>query len=131
MDQRRDSDVTADCVFCQIVAGQTPAVFEARHDDAVAIRPLNPVAPGHVLVLPTTHVPDMSADPAVSAATMRVAALVAADLMPADFNLITSKGRAATQSVFHLHLHLVPRAVGDGLALPWWSGKPGRGGAQQ
>ena len=57
--------------------------------------------------------------------TMHRASELAADL-GGDMNLITSKGRPATQSVFHLHLHLVPRKVDDGLALPWYSGKHGR-----
>jgi histidine triad (HIT) family protein len=89
--------------------------------DAFAIVPLNPVTDGHTLVIPKTHVDDFTGDPAVSAATMRRAAELAASVGPC--NLITSRGREATQSVFHLHLHIVPRADNDGLALPWYSGK--------
>lgn len=110
-----------DCVFCEIVAGRAPAKIVRYWDDALAIVPRGGVTPGHLLVIPKQHVADFGEDPEVSAATMRRAAELAAGDQP--MNLITSRGRAATQSVWHLHLHLVPRAEGDGLALPWYSGK--------
>ncbi|KOG22112.1 hypothetical protein ADK36_12430 [Streptomyces viridochromogenes] len=84
---------------------------------------MKPVVYGHLLVIPTAHVTDFVADPIVSAATMRRAAEFAGDYPAGSMNLITSRGREATQSVFHLHLHLVPRAENDGLALPWYSGR--------
>jgi len=67
-------------------------------------------------------VTDFADNPDVAAAAMRRAADLAGESEMA-VNLITSRGRAATQSVFHLHLHLVPRAENDGLALPWYSGR--------
>jgi histidine triad (HIT) family protein len=109
------------CPFCEIVAGRAPAKIIDEWSDAFVIEPLNPVVRGHVLVIPKTHVADFTTDPAVSAAVMFRAAQFATGMGP--YNLITSKGRPATQSVFHLHLHLIPRAVDDGLALPWYSGK--------
>lgn len=114
------------CPFCEINAGHAPATFVHEWSNAIAIVPLNPVVDGHTLVIPKTHVRDFAADPEVSAATMRRAA----ELMrwtDRPMNLITSRGAEATQSVFHLHLHLVPRAKGDGLALPWHSGKKRKG----
>lgn len=114
--------MTDDCPFCAIAAGTAPATVVHRWHDAMAFIPLHPVVEGHVLVIPDRHVADFATDPEVSAATMRRAA----ELMrwtDRPMNLITSRGREATQSVFHLHLHLVPRAEGDGLALPWYSGK--------
>ncbi|WP_306340214.1 HIT family protein [Streptomyces sp. AS13] len=105
------------CVFCRIVAGQAPADVVREWDDVIAIRPLNPVTPEHILVIPHTHVHDVGQDPGVSARTMACAAELAAEL-PA-VNVITSKGRAATQTVAHLHLHIVPRTAGDDLPLPW------------
>src|SRR5690606_25182872 len=102
-----------DCVFCQIVAGEAPATVIREWPDAIAIVPLRPVAPGHVLVIPRTHVADATVDPDVTAVTMRRAA----ELAVPPCNLITSAGRPATQTVFHLHIHVVPRRVGDGLAL--------------
>ncbi len=113
-----------DCIFCAIVRGEAPAKLVREWDDAIAIVPLGPVVDGHTLVLPRQHVADFTEDPAVSAVTAACAAELAADL-PA-VNLITSKGREATQSVFHLHIHLVPRAEDDGLALPWYSGRRGK-----
>lgn len=111
------------CVFCGIVAGTDPATVVCEWDDALAIIPLNPVTEGHYLVIPKVHVADFSEDPAVSAATMHRAAQLAGLLPTAQLNVITSKGPAATQSVYHLHLHLVPRRENDGLALPWYSGR--------
>ncbi|MEU4772947.1 HIT family protein [Micromonospora sp. NPDC023644] len=111
------------CVFCEIVAGREPATQVAAGTDAIAIRPLKPVVAGHLLVLPVKHVRDAAEDPHVSAETMRLAAALAPMFCQGAFNIITSAGREATQSVFHLHLHIVPRRENDGLALPWYSGK--------
>jgi histidine triad (HIT) family protein len=117
------------CPFCEIVAGRAPATIVRRWDDALAIVPFGPVVYGHTLVIPKTHVTDFVASPDAAAATMRRAAQLAGDYPAGSMNLITSRGRAATQSVFHLHLHLVPRAENDGLALPWYSGRTRKGGA--
>ncbi|MFD3336120.1 HIT family protein [Streptomyces sp. NPDC058700] len=116
------------CPFCEINTGRAPATFVHEWSDAIAIIPLNPVVDGHTLVIPKTHVTDFADDPDVSGATARRAAQLCRDLDLMHANLITSRGVHATQSVFHLHLHLVPRAADDGLALPWYSGKGGRGG---
>lgn len=105
-----------DCPFCDIVAGRAPAQVVHEWDDALAIVPLNPVTDGHLLVIPKVHVADVGHDPETSAATMRRAAQLAASQW---CNVITSRGEVATQSVFHLHLHLVPRSEGDLLSLPW------------
>lgn len=103
------------CVFCDIVSGRAPAEVMNIWPDALAIIPLGPVTPGHVLVLPRRHVTDATTDPEVTAATMRRAAEIAS--WPS--NIITSVGGPATQTVFHLHVHVVPRREGDGLMLPW------------
>ncbi|MCX5431896.1 HIT domain-containing protein [Streptomyces sp. NBC_00257] len=116
------------CPFCEIVAERAEAHWVVLRDywpDTIAIHPLNPVTPGHTLIIPKTHVRDFATDPEVSAATMRRAA----ELMrwtDRPMNVITSRGQVATQSVFHLHIHLVPRADNDGLALPWHSGRARR-----
>ena len=104
-----------DCVFCAIVAYEAPALVLYRWPEALAIVPLEPVTFGHVIVLPKVHVADYTSDPAVSAQVMARAAQVA----PYPSNLITSAGAVATQTVQHLHLHVVPRRGGDGLGLPW------------
>lgn len=113
--------ISLTCVFCQINTGQAPATFLYEWSDAIAITPLNPVVMGHVLIIPKTHVTDFAENPAVSATTMKRAAELMQQV-DGPVNLITSRGREATQSVFHLHLHLVPRAKNDGLALPWHKG---------
>jgi histidine triad (HIT) family protein len=105
------------CVFCEIVAGTAPAKVVATWPDAIALVPLTPVVDGHTIVIPRRHVPDLAADPDVAAAVMRRTAEIATP----PCNIITSAGSAATQTVFHLHLHIVPRTPGDGLALPWAS----------
>ncbi|MFE4356117.1 HIT family protein [Kitasatospora sp. NPDC056800] len=112
-----DNGAGGGCVFCAIAASLAPAQIVARWPDALAIVPLNPVTDGHLLVLPTSHTPDAAYDPDVTAATMRRAAELAQGAGPA--NLITSIGPEATQTVAHLHIHLVPRRTHDGLHLPW------------
>ncbi|MFI9206280.1 HIT family protein [Streptomyces sp. NPDC053048] len=109
---------TLDCVFCDVAAGTGPATVVRQWDDALAIVPLGPVTPGHVLVIPRQHVSDATVSPVVTAATMLRAAELARDI-GGDLNIITSKGASATQTVYHLHIHLVPRRADDRLPLPW------------
>lgn len=110
-----------DCVFCRIVAETEPAKIIYWWRDAIAIVPLNPVVDGHVLVIPRRHVADATDHPEVTADTMARAAEIAVP----PCNIITSAGAEATQTVFHLHIHVVPRRAGDGLALPWSEGRDG------
>jgi len=117
------------CVFCLIAAGNGTAPIVREWPDAIAFVPLHPVrlepdpvTPGHTVVIPRLHVADLGVDPLITAVVMYRAAELGAALRAergADLNLITSAGPAATQTVTHLHLHLVPRTAGDGLALPW------------
>lgn len=111
------------CPFCEINLGRAPATFVHEWSDTIAIVPLGPVVDGHTLVIPKTHVTDFTDDPDVTGATARRAAQLCRELDLVHANLITSRGVHATQSVFHLHLHLVPRSENDGLALPWYSGR--------
>lgn len=111
------------CPFCEINTGRAPATFVHEWSNAIAIVPLNPVVDGHTLVIPKTHVTDFADNPDVTGATARRAAQLCRDLDLVHANLITSRGVQATQSVMHLHLHLVPRAKNDGLALPWNDGR--------
>lgn len=113
------------CVFCDIVAGSAPAVVQYRWRDAVAITPLNPVVEGHVIVIPHAHVRDAFIDPLITGYTMARAADYLQITRTHPANLITSIGREATQTVFHLHVHVVPRRAGDGLSLPWAQGAAG------
>ena len=107
------------CVFCGIVAGRLPAEFVGSTSGfAMAFRPLGPVVPGHVLFVPRGHFPDAASDPKATGIVMEAAARYAKE-QGEPFNLITSAGAAATQTVFRLHIHYVPRRDGDGLTLPW------------
>lgn len=107
------------CVFCEIVAKRAPAKIVNEWLDAVAFVPLNPVTPGHVLVVPTVHMADVTECPGKAVMAFALAADLAGRHDAA--NIITSRGAAATQTVFHAHLHVVPRREGDGLKLPWSS----------
>ena len=105
----------AGCVFCDRINRGEYVNADSR---VVWFEPLNPVTPGHMLFVPRLHVWSASADPGECGAAMRAAARYAR-MVGGDFNLITSSGEAATQTVWHLHVHYVPRREGDGLHLPW------------
>lgn len=107
----------SNCVFCEIVTGAAPAKFVRKWEEAVAFTPLNPVNDGHVLVVPRIHVANAVEIPVVTSYTMLRAAELAGE--HEQSNIITSTGKAATQSVFHLHVHVIPRTTGDQLMLPW------------
>lgn len=104
------------CPFCNYAG---PSVILRRYDSAVVFEPLKPVTPGHVIVVPTKHVEDVADDPIVTAEVMGCVARYIREEVGGACNVITSKGREATQSVFHLHVHIVPRRANDGLHLPW------------
>lgn len=99
-----------ECVFCGIA--------DRAGVEIIDIEPLNPVVPGHRIVFSRKHTEDFTSGDNVLLNVMMHAAKVARE-MGGDFNLITSKGKAATQTVYHLHVHLVPRTEGDNLKLPW------------
>lgn len=112
------------CVFCAIVAGDSPAQIVDRTETTVAFLDINPVTDGHLLVIPVRHVQDIweaTGDELAAMATTlhRLARVVRDALKPDGVNLLQCNGAAAFQSVFHLHSHLVPRWVGDGIAPPW------------
>ncbi|MCO1574586.1 HIT family protein [Crossiella sp. SN42] len=108
----------ADCSFCAIAQGRARALIIREWPDTLAIRPRSGgVSEGHLLVLPRAHVRDAGVDPVITAAVMARAAELMAEHPHA--NLITSRGAHATQTQFHLHVHVVPREPGDGLPLPW------------
>lgn len=105
-----------DCPFCKRIAAGD---YDRRGPMAVTFEPLNPVTPGHRLVVPVTHVADALVNPHVTGAAMRYAAEIATAYGAGACNFITSAGEAATQTISHLHIHIVPRRPGDGLHLPW------------
>jgi histidine triad (HIT) family protein len=113
-----------DCLFCKIVAGELPATVVAEDERTVAFMDINPATRGHALVVPRNHSKDLLSVPeddlsAVAEAAKRLARR-AKDALGADgVNLLNSCGRAAWQTVFHFHVHVIPRYVDDPLRLPW------------
>lgn len=119
---------TTSCPFCAIIMGEGWAREIYRDDHTVAFFPLRPAALGHTLVVPRRHIPDIwelpEADSAcLSRAVLRVAAALRAAVTPGGLNIIQSSGAAATQTVPHLHIHLVPRWAADAMG-PIWPAKP-------
>lgn len=116
------------CPFCAIIMGEGWAREVYRDDHTVAFFPLRPATFGHTLVVPRRHIPDIwglpEADAArLSRAVLRVAAALRAAVAPAGLNIIQSSGAAATQTVPHLHVHLVPRWAADAMG-PIWPARP-------
>lgn len=113
-----------DCPFCAIVAGRARAREVWRTDAVLAFLPDVPAVLGHTLVVPTAHLPDIWSVRRAQAhdladATSRVAAAVAQATNAEGMNIIQSNGVAAGQSVFHLHIHVVPRRDGDRMPELW------------
>jgi histidine triad (HIT) family protein len=113
-----------DCLFCKIVAGALPATIVDEDERTLAFMDINPANRGHALVIPRAHADDLSAIDTVdlqacAVAAQRLAGRMRARLGADGVNLINSCGAAAWQTVYHFHLHVVPRWVDDPLKLPW------------
>jgi histidine triad (HIT) family protein len=119
--------VDPDCLFCKIVAGEVPSTRVDEDERTVAFMDINPATRGHALVIPREHSRDLhEVSPEDLRATMAAAQRLAArarDRLGADgVNLLNSCGRAAWQTVFHFHVHVIPRYEDDPLRLPWVPG---------
>ena len=117
------------CPFCAIIAGTQRASVILDDGAAVAFMDLRQAVPGHVLVVPRRHVPDiyaLAADETASVmqAAVRVAKALRAEFDPPGLNLWQSNGEAGGQEVFHFHLHVHPRWPGDGLLRVYPDGLP-------
>lgn len=114
-----------DCDFCSIAQGVDHSVeVVCEGENWIAFFPQHPATPGHTLVIPREHVVDLwDTGPGLGAelmaAVLRVGRAVRASLKPEGMNLITSAGKTAEQTVFHLHLHVVPRWERDGFGKIW------------
>ena len=113
-----------DCIFCKIVAGELPATIVDEDERTVAFMDINPATRGHVLVIPRAHSEDLlSIDPddlrAVVIASQCQAARAKERLRADGVNLVNSCGAVAWQTVFHFHMHVIPRYADDPLRLPW------------
>lgn len=115
-----------DCIFCGLIREGT-ASWVARGPVACAFTPLNPLAPGHTLVVPTLHYADVFETPpealaAVTALVQRVAGAARNALDASGVNMLSASGPGSEQSVPHLHFHVVPRWADDGLST-WPAGR--------
>ena len=113
-----------DCIFCKIIAGELPARIVDEDERTVAFLDIAPATRGHALVVTRAHVADLlSADredlEAVMIASQRLAGRIKQRLGADGVNLLNSCGAAAWQTVFHMHMHVIPRYAGDPLRLPW------------
>ncbi len=113
-----------DCLFCKIVAGELPATRVHEDERTIACMDINPATRGHLLVIPREHSNDLFAIEPEDLAACTVAAQKLAtdvrDRLGADgVNVLNCAGAVAWQTVFHFHLHVVPRYEGDPLRLPW------------
>lgn len=112
-----------DCVFCRIVRGSAPASIVYTDEEVMAFMDIRPINPGHVLVIPKTHAADLSELDAetgahIFKAAMRIAeALRRSGIKCEGVNLFLADGEAASQEIFHVHLHVVPRFRGDGFGI--------------
>lgn len=115
---------TEDCIFCKIVAGEIPCFQLYEDEHTLAFMDINPANRGHALAIPKAHTPNLLESPdealAVTVATARkVARAVQMTVNPDGLNLVQANGPGAAQSVFHLHMHVIPRFTNDNLMLNW------------
>jgi histidine triad (HIT) family protein len=113
-----------ECIFCKIVAGELPSTLVDEDERTVAFMDIAPATRGHALVVPREHSADLLSVGeedlrAVASASRRLAARAKERLGADGVNLLNACGAVAFQSVFHFHMHVIPRYEGDGLRLPW------------
>jgi histidine triad (HIT) family protein len=113
-----------DCIFCKILAGEVPSTIVDEDDRTVAFMDIAPATRGHALVIPRTHSQDLlTIEPedlrAVAMASQRLARRAKDTLGAEGVNLVNSCGALAWQTVFHFHVHVIPRYPDDPLRLPW------------
>lgn len=121
--------MNADCVFCRVVAGEIPGSVVYEDGRVIAFLDLHPVHDGHTLVVPRIHHVDLRSCPPDLAAHLfavgaRLAPAIVAVTGADGFNIWTAAGRAAGQTVFHLHLHVLPRFAGDAFGPRLPGGRP-------
>ena len=116
-----------DCPFCKITVKELDAKIISETETTIAFLDINPVLPGHSLVIPKAHYINVSDAPAGILADLMAHAKETANLLvkaldAAGFNIVNANGKSAQQSVFHLHFHIVPRFVNDGKNI-WFHGE--------
>lgn len=114
----------ANCIFCKIIRGEVPSFKLYENDKTFAFMDINPISPGHALIVPKFHAKDVFETPdewvgVAMVTTRRIARAVQATIQPYGMNIVQANGPGAKQSVFHLHIHVVPRLKDDNLPMNW------------
>lgn len=115
------------CIFCKILAGEIPSTAVYEDDDFKAILDVNPAARGHVIILPKNHAANIYELPDEDASKIMVVAKKIATAIEKAYrcdgvNILQNNGEAAGQTVFHLHVHVIPRFKGDTVNIGWKQG---------
>ena len=119
-----DLHLNEDCIFCKIIRGEIPS-FKLYEDDLTyAFMDINPLNDGHALVIPKYHAENIYATPdewfgPTMSTVRRIASAVNKVVQPEGINLLQAHGPGAKQSVFHLHMHVIPRYADDGAGMNW------------
>ena len=118
------ADRDPNCIFCKVLAGELPSEEVDSDERTVTVMDINPATRGHVVVITRTHAEsllDLDDEDLLAAmqTARRVAERMRETLDPAGFNILHNIGRAAWQSIFHFHVHVIPRYEDDPLQLPW------------
>ena len=119
-----DLNLNEDCIFCKIIRGEIPS-FKLYEDDLTyAFMDINPLNDGHALVIPKYHAENIYATPdewfgPTMSTVRRIASAVNKVVQPEGINLLQANGPGAKQSVFHLHMHVIPRYADDGAGMNW------------
>jgi len=113
-----------DCIFCKILRNEIPSLKVYEDDETYAFMDINPANPGHVLVIPKYHAPNIFELPpqwlsACIVTAQKVALAVEKTVAPDGINILQANNEGAAQSVFHLHVHVMPRQNGDNLMMNW------------
>ena len=114
----------ADCIFCRIIGGEVPSIPDLRRRPDARLMDINPVSPGHALVIPKVHAESIFTleEPWLTATTLaaqRAAQAVHRAFQPYGLNIVQANGPGAAQSVPHFHWHVLPQAEDDGLLMNW------------
>ena len=122
----------ADCIFCKIANGEIPSATVYEDEDFRVILDLGPANPGHALILPKEHYPNLPAlDERLAARALPLAGKIGAAMQEAlgcdGFNVLQNNGAAAGQSVFHFHVHVIPRYTDDKKIISWVHGEYAEG----
>lgn len=116
------------CIFCKIITGEIPSTNIFEDDNFKVIMDISPAAKGHAIILPKKHFKNLfEMDEETSSKALSIARKVAAAMMEElkcdGLNVLQNNGEAAGQTVFHYHIHLIPRYQGDQVNIAWKSGK--------